>query len=404
MKKILYLTVDGLSDPLGQSQVLPYLLKLSELGHNITIVSLEKPEKYKISKDHLQRLTQSSGILWFPLEYKMGIPVLSQYSNVVKLRKMAMKLMRSSKYDWIHARSYLASLVAIKIKSKFQCRFLFDMRGFWADERVEGGIWKKSNFIHRLLYTYFKRKETELIENADAIVTLTHKAKNFIIENFNLRHDDLITVIPCATDLEFFDPKEISREDTEKLRLQLNISKNKLVVSYLGSVGTWYMLEEMIDFFKAVNQKTSAHFLVLSQDDKVSLQTIFSSFGISKSDFSILSLSRNEIPKYLLMSDLSVFFIRPTFSKIASCPTKMGELLAMGIPILTNRGVGDVDAILEEEHCGFLLDKLNQEGYSNVVEDLENSLQQMSPNCRTVSAKYFSLDEGVKKYHTIYNS
>lgn len=40
--KILYLTYDGLSDPLGQSQVIPYIVGLSKRGHKIVVLSSEK--------------------------------------------------------------------------------------------------------------------------------------------------------------------------------------------------------------------------------------------------------------------------------------------------------------------------------------------------------------------------
>ena len=38
----LYLSYDGISDPLGQSQVLPYLKGLARLGHKIHLISFEK--------------------------------------------------------------------------------------------------------------------------------------------------------------------------------------------------------------------------------------------------------------------------------------------------------------------------------------------------------------------------
>ena len=42
MKRILYLTRNGLLEPLGQSQILPYMKGLSSIA-SITLVSFEKP-------------------------------------------------------------------------------------------------------------------------------------------------------------------------------------------------------------------------------------------------------------------------------------------------------------------------------------------------------------------------
>ena len=46
MAKVLYITYDGILEPLGQSQVLNYLEKLSE-DHEITLMSFEKKQDTK---------------------------------------------------------------------------------------------------------------------------------------------------------------------------------------------------------------------------------------------------------------------------------------------------------------------------------------------------------------------
>ncbi len=47
MKSVLYTTYDGLTDPLGQSQILPYLQQLCREGYQFTILSFEKRERYQ---------------------------------------------------------------------------------------------------------------------------------------------------------------------------------------------------------------------------------------------------------------------------------------------------------------------------------------------------------------------
>ena len=52
MIKALYVSYDGLLDPLGQSQVLPYVEALAK-SHEITVLSFEKNER---SKDEINNL------------------------------------------------------------------------------------------------------------------------------------------------------------------------------------------------------------------------------------------------------------------------------------------------------------------------------------------------------------
>ena len=54
------------------------------------------------------------------------------------------------------------------------------MRGFWIDERIEWDIWKKN----ALKYNLFKYIESKLINNANAIVSLTSALGIYTIPTF----------------------------------------------------------------------------------------------------------------------------------------------------------------------------------------------------------------------------
>ena len=51
--KALYLSYDGLTDPLGQAQILPYLLGLENQGMGFVIISFEKKEAFLAHKQHV---------------------------------------------------------------------------------------------------------------------------------------------------------------------------------------------------------------------------------------------------------------------------------------------------------------------------------------------------------------
>jgi hypothetical protein len=62
-------------------------------------------------------------------------------------------------------------MVGLEMKRSLGTKFLFDMRGFWADERVEGKIWSLSNPVLKVVYNFFKKKEKEFFQNAYFIVS-----------------------------------------------------------------------------------------------------------------------------------------------------------------------------------------------------------------------------------------
>lgn len=405
VKTFIFISIDGMTDPLGQSQVLPYLVGLAMKGYKIEIVSCEKKENWDIHHHIIESIVTEAGIEWHYCFYKTGKPFISQQKNYTSLKQIVFNRISSNvTHTILHCRSYLAGLIGLQAQKKFNTKFIFDMRGFWADERVEGGIWKKSNPISYFLYSFFKKKEKELIVNSKAIISLTHKAKSIIL-NWNLEIDESkINVIPCCADLTHFSAASIDRQSFKRLNDKYPLLKNKFVLSYVGSLGTWYMADEMLSFFKVLSQKTDAVFLIITKDSPSLVYQAAKKNGVSLEQLIVVSSSRAEMPYYIAMSTAAVFFIKPTFSKLASSPTKMGELLSMGIPVITNTGIGDVDSIIRDTQCGVLISEFNQQGYDTAAIDLLENKNIYQKNTINAAQKYFSLINGIEKYNLVYHS
>ena len=108
---VLYITFTGILDPLGESQVLQYLLGLSK--HNqIYLVSLEKKsnllDSTKVNKS--VALCNSHKIKWLKSQYNHNPNALGFCSNVAAVLFQASKIVIAKKIHVIHARSYLACL------------------------------------------------------------------------------------------------------------------------------------------------------------------------------------------------------------------------------------------------------------------------------------------------------
>lgn len=382
-ENVLYLSYDGLTDPLGQSQILPYLAGLAGLGHRISIISFEKDDMLEAGGEQIHQFCRKNNLTWYPLRYHKRPPVFSTVYDVWRMRQLAHTLHAQTPFAIVHCRSYITALVGRWLKNKHGIRFIFDMRGFWADERVEGGLWNLSNPLYRRVYNFFKRQERKFLQDADAVIVLTMAAR---VEILSWGVDDKITVIPCCVDLQLFDRGAVATSDADAWRTQLGIPPGAYVLLYLGSIGTWYLWNEMVLFFKHLQREhTNAKFLVLTPDaGKI----------IPHADFIVRTVSRQEVPVLISLADASICFIKPSFSKKGSSATKMAEVLAMGVPVITNPGWGDV---------AFLADKLD----SLLVVDPH--VQQTpiipvssGPVSRAFFDDFFSLAEGVKRYNAVY--
>lgn len=400
--KILYLSYDGMTDPLGRSQVLPYLCGLSAKGFDITIVSFEKPTVFSKYCGDIKNIAAENNLYWEPQAYTSKPPVISTLFDIRVMKRVVRRLHKLKHFDAVHCRSYVTALAGLWLKRKYNVKFLFDMRGFWADERVDGKIWNLSNPLYNSVYKYFKKKEKQYITESFAVVSLTHAGKN-VIQSWNYIPESAIKVIPCCADLDVFNRNNVPADKLEDLRNMLGIKDSDYVVSYLGSIGTWYMLGEMLDFFKALlNKNKNALFLFITGENPEYILNKAKEKGIPQDRIKIIFAPREKVPALVLLSRFSLFFILPVFSKKASSPTKMGEIMGMGIPVVCNTNVGDCDLIIKNSGAGILVEELNETGYQKAIDKLEE-LEKLSPEfIRNGAMKYFSLSDGIEKYSSIY--
>lgn len=401
VKNVLYLSYDGMTDPLGQSQVLPYLKGLSKQGYKFHLISFEKPDKFAQHEAHIRSICEASGIEWHPLSYTKKPPLLSTLWDVYKMNKRAFSLHKNHGFSIVHCRSYISAMVGMAMKRKTGSRFVFDMRGFWADERIDGGIWSLKNPVLKSVYNFFKKKEKEFFREADHIVSLTHNGKQEIESWPELQHKKLkIQIIPCCVDLELFDPAKVSAAKLQQLKNELKISADDFILGYVGSIGTWYMLPEMLDYFKVLKQSNpKAKFLFVSGENPDNILEKAKAKDIDPKDIQVVSCLHKDVPLYISLFDLSVFFIRPTYSKKASSPTKQGEIMAMGIPLVCNQGVGDTDFIVRKYHSGEVIETLETRAYQqSVATEKSYDIQQIKDGAED----FFSLEKGIASYLQIY--
>ncbi|MBI1286927.1 MAG: glycosyltransferase [Flavobacteriales bacterium] len=403
---VLYLTYDGLTDGLGRSQVLPYIFGLCRKGHHFTIVSFEKAERFSKEQKAIKQLCAANGVDWIPLTYTASPPVLSTVYDILRLRKTVRKLHQERHFDIIHCRSYITSLVGLHMKRNFGVKFIFDMRAFYADERIDGGLWNLENPVFRAVYNFFKRKEVEFLSEADHSISLTSKGKDIIHSWKNVNHQPVpVKVIPCCADLEHFHPTQVDAELQSKLRSRLNLTSEDFVITYLGSIGTWYMLDEMLDFFNVlVEKRPNSKFLFITPDEPKSILDAARKRGIPADRFAIDSAKREEVPTFLSLANAAIFFIKPVFSKSGSSPTKHGEMLGMGLPVIANVGVGDVDSITEDTKSGILVEEFTTEAYEKAVDQIDELLRIPTSTLQAAAQKYYSLEEGVERYDSVYRS
>ena len=391
-----------MTDPLGQSQVLPYLKGLSKEGYEFHLISFEKSDRYNQNKKLIRSLCDEDNIKWHPQYYSKVGGLKSTLKQVKKLKRVSSYLQSKHGFDIVHCRSYISALAGLDLKRKHGVKFVFDMRGFWADERVDGKIWSLKSPIYNRIYKYFKKKEKVFLDKADYTISLTDNGKNEILSWPSTDPKINIKVIPCCANLELFDKSKISEGTKLADREKLGIDSNHFILGYIGSIGTWYMLPEMLDYFKELKEaKPNSKFLFVSGEEPNKILAAATEKDIDTNDIKITSVLHHEVPRFISLMDASIFFIKPSYSKKASSPTKQGEIMAMGVPLICNANVGDTDLIVTKYESGIVIDKFDKETFKNNIIDPQN----FDSNKISEGAKdYFSLTEGVQRYLRVYKA
>ncbi len=404
-KNILFISYDGMTDPLGQSQIIPYMQGLSKKGYQIFILSCEKKQAFVQHEAAVKNMLEGYSIQWHTVMYTKSPPVLSTIKDIVNLRRAAKKIHRKHSIDLVHTRPGIPALVGLWMKNKFHIRFLHDIREFYADSRVDGGIWNIRNPLFRNIYHYFKNKEAAQTSACDGMVCLTYAAEKIIRQQPAFKKNTPLAVIPCSADMQLFDPANITDQQKEALKKELNIQHCDFIVSYLGSVGGWYMTDEMMQFCKLLSDKKSnAKFLFITPHLHDVITQKAADAGIPKEKIIIRQSKRNEVPALLALSHYSLFFIKPCFSKLSSSPTKHGEIMAMGIPVITNAGVGDVKEIIERYQSGFVVDEFAEKSFLQVADAITAGKSFDATAIRKGACEYYSLTKAVEQYAAMYKA
>jgi glycosyltransferase involved in cell wall biosynthesis len=357
-----------------------------------TLLSFERPEAFTAEGEQrveeLKNRLRSESIEWHTLSYHRWPSLPATMYDVMVGIRYASALVRRNKIELIHARGHIPATIALALKRKFGIKLIFDLRGLMAEEYVDANHWSQRSLRYRIT----KTTERRILAAADGIVTLTERIWPIIKEWDGLRGRNVPhAVIPCCVDLSLF---SFSGADRAKRRKELGLG-DRMTFVYSGSLDGWYLTEQMADFFAYVaRRRVEAHLLWLTTGSPERVRELMAARDIGEDQFTIRSVAVGDMPSYLAAGDVGLSFIKPCFSKIASSPTKNGEYLACGLPLIINAGIGDSDSLITDWGAGVLIKDLDQQSFDRAYTELQAFTDNngAKAKARQVAEKLFDLD------------
>jgi glycosyltransferase involved in cell wall biosynthesis len=390
MTSTLYVTRNGLLEPLGQSQVLAYLRGLSK-RYQITLISYEKdgdrsdPARFAAMRAECDRL----GIRWLPQRFLHRPRVLAPAMSMLRMVWLVWREVRRGRTHLIHARSYIPAAVAMTVSRLTGVPFIFDMRALWPEELITAGRLRRGSPLHLAIVA----AEQACLRRAAGVVSLTHAAVDHLGQIYpDAMAGQRVAVIPTCADLDRYVP---GRQPPERR-----------VIGCLGTVlSGWFRLDWLASFLAVVARRDKdVVFEVTTRDDPTRVRAALESDERLGDRLRIAPSAPEDVQKVLQGQTASVMFFTDGLSKLGSSPTRMAEILGCGLPVVANEGVGDVARIIREYRVGVLAQGREHEAMATAWEELKTLLDDpdLPFRCRRAAEEVFSLESGVAAYTGLY--
>lgn len=388
---LLYIAYWGVREPLGQALMVPPLLRFARAGMRVTLVSFEKPHHLadRAGVEESRRQFKAAGIRWLPLRYHKRPTAPATAFDIAQGIVRSVLVSQRRPPDIVLGRSYLGGLIAQRVSRILRKPFVFHSEGFWPDEQIDGGRWTAGSRPYKMT----KGWESAMFRRADAVITLTHAAREIVSTLRRHKSADSIVVVPSCVDLERFQPAADTSATGAACRM-----------IYIGSLGFRYRGEEMARFVRVARREMPLSLTILSHSEADMIRDVMRAEGVEDPAWSLDFVPHTAMPAMMQRHDAGLFFLVQGASTRVCSPTKIGEYWACGLPVVTTPGVGDVDAVVRRERVGVVVEADTEEAHRAAARELRELLADpdLPQRCRAMAETYYSLERGVETQLRLY--
>lgn len=383
--RLLYISHNEIANGLVRSQVLPYLRGLAGLGVDARLLTYERDR----SPFPLGEFPAGH---WTPLRARPGSGLIAKVLDVLAGVVAALRLAAAHRAQLLHARSYIPAAIALAVRVFTRRPYVFDMRGFLPEEYLDVGYWTARD----PRYVVARLAERVLLAGAAAVVCPSSDAERRLRTEPGYRRATAgkpILVQPSMVDLERFRPLT-ERGSTPTL-------------VYSGSLGTWYMLDEMLSLYARARRRIPAlRFLIVTRSEPALIRDAVARARLEGAAIVSRPAGYDEMPALLGRSHVAVAFVRQAPSKRGASALKIAEYLACGLPVIVNAGLGDADRAISESGAGHVVASYGDDDMERAADAVAALVAdgRARAAARGLAEERFDLAVGVERYRALYAS
>lgn len=384
MVRVAYITWDGPSTQYTEGLFAPTLARLDARS---CIVQLTYADKTRIETVRRQVTSLGVGFEAVGIEAPRGGSSKFLF-GLARARDELGAALAAFDADVVILRSSLPWLVLGSMR--LSVPLIFDSDGLLADERLEQSM-KPLRWVE---YGGLRALEWSVARSSRVVLARTEAGAATLASRLGPSRAPDVLVVPNGRDATSFYPIG-SQEECKETRLRLNLPTSAPLLTYIGSFGPQYLPDQTRALALHLARSLGAHLLVLSGDRDTAAKV----FGCVK-DRTVRTVAPADVGDYLRSSDLGLALRRPSFSQKAVAPLKVGEFMLSGVPILTTRGIGDMDHILNAGLVAYFYDEGDvpeaAEEWCRAV--LRQDRTTIRARCREIGEAHFSLDAAALGY------
>jgi glycosyltransferase involved in cell wall biosynthesis len=392
-RRVLHVSYDGLLEPLGEAQLVPYVEGLARRGFELGILSFEKSGHLadRSRCDAMAKRLSASGVAWRRHRYHKRPTVPATLLDVaVGAREILRWSRRCSAPRLLHLRGYVPGLMALLGGRLRGTRLVFDTRSFMVDERIESGMWGAGSVVARAA----RAVEYRLLSTADAVAVVSRAGARRLPALAGGTAPTRVCVIPTCVDLERFRPAE----NQAALRSELGFHPGPVIV-HSGALSSWYLAEYTFQVGWEFAKRSGGTFLVLTHETEFA-RSMNARLGAGAI---IRSVEHSDMPRWLGACDAGLAIVRPDPAKQGSSPVKLGEYLACGLAAAVTHVYGDVAEDLAGSRTGLAFDPTT-ESPAVVAAWLLGAaaIPDRAAVSRALAERLYPLTDGVRAYSDLY--
>lgn len=332
-------------------------------GQNVTIVSSvdnyfgKFPKTY--NKTYNSEIIDGIKVTWIKsLSYKKTISlkrVLSWFDFEWKLFWIKKQLLNKPDLIIVSSLSLLSILNGVRLKKKFQCKLIFEIRDIWPLTLVEEGGYNPSNPFVKVLSWIEKwgYKKSDLV--IGTMPNLREHANSVTKKNINC------ACVPFGFHLSDYRQKEL----TEEYKKDYGIPANKFVIGYAGSIGLSNGLDTFINVIKRLKNNSKIYFVILGKG------ALLESYMNYLSDCSnvqfIAKVERHEVKNILAKCNILYFAaLNSKVWKYGWSPNKLIDYMISGKPVLAS--YSGYQSMINEANSGLFVPAQDEEALLNGIE------------------------------------